>query len=375
MQARAAQVPFTPRPYVIPVESLGEKFLFALNNNLPSREACQQYFESFLLGVHPVVPVCHAPTLRQEYLDFWTNLSPSTSVETLVLMLAVLYTGATNITPIEADQSSTFLRLYEDIFSMIDISLYHVRHVGAAIHLLQGYLIMNTYTAGNLVPSSAFGFMPQTIRYAQSLRLHVEPKTGTQIEQEVRRRLWWHLVFLDMESIIASGLPPIIRPDRYTTQLPSLLYDHAIGESVNGDAVPRPGDFSPMMIAMQGHYQWAHQMQLWFERLPPQEGVLKFKALIDNLLLLIPDNDNTENAWARTYLKMQVDRAYCMLGLRFWQLDKYEKTGCQSEVVKYAPFLHSLPSNATLTHVSQNRPLIPNPLPHALPPPHPQPKP
>lgn len=334
MQARAAQVPFTPRPYVIPVRALGEKFLFAMTNKLPSRGVCQPYFDSFLMGVHPIVPVCHVPTLRQEYCDFWTNLSPSMSVETLVLVLAVLYTGAANITPMEADQSSTFLRLYEEIFCMIDISLYQVRNVEAAIQLLQGHLIMNTYKASNLAPFSAFGFMPQTIRYAQSLRLHVEPKTGTTVEQEVRRRLWWHLVFLDMESIIASGLPPIIRPDRYTTQMPSLLYDHAISDCPTGSAVPRPGDFSPIMIAMQGHFQWAHQMQLWFEHLPSQEEVLKFKSLIDNLMLLIPDNESTENAWARMYLRMQVDRAYCMLGLRFWQLDKYEKTGCQSEVLK-----------------------------------------
>jgi hypothetical protein len=47
------------RPYVIPMEALGEKFVFALTNHFPTREKCQLFFESFLLGIHPIVPVCH----------------------------------------------------------------------------------------------------------------------------------------------------------------------------------------------------------------------------------------------------------------------------------------------------------------------------
>jgi hypothetical protein len=75
-------------------------------------------------------------------------------------------------------------------------------------------------------------------------------------------------------------------------------------------------------------------MQTWFEALPSQDEVSKFKAKIHNLLDLIPDTDDPDNEWARIYLKMQIDRAYCMLGLRFWQLDQYKGTGCQSEVVQ-----------------------------------------
>ena len=43
------------------------------------------------------------------------------------------------------------------------------------------------------------------------------------------------------------------------------------------------------------------------------------QPVIENLLGLISDCE--ENEWPRTFLKMQINRAYCMLALRFWQLD------------------------------------------------------
>ena len=72
---------------------------------------------------------------------------------------------------------------------------------------------------------------------------------------------------------------------------------------------------SPMMVAMQGHRQWAQRMQTWFEGMPNQNDVIRFSRLIENFLGLV--SDCKENEWPRTFLKMQTDRAYCMLGLRF----------------------------------------------------------
>jgi hypothetical protein len=85
-----------------------------------------------------------------------------------------------------------------------------------------------------------------------------------------------------------------------------------------------------MMIAIQGHYQWAQRMQTLFETLPSKDEVSHFKAVMANLLYLVPSSNKPESDWARTYLKMQIDRAYCMLGLRFWQLYQYKGTGCNS---------------------------------------------
>lgn len=265
-------------------------------------------------------------------MEFWVNLSPDTSVDCLVQVLAVLYTGAANSTlASDVAHSSSLHSLYDGVLRAVDFDAYRV--TSTSLRLLQGFVIISTFRASRLSPFLAFGFLPRAIRFAQSLRLHVEQRIGSPIELEVRRRLWWHLLSLDVESTIASGLQGIVRHDGYTTGLPSIIRDEAIVD----DAVFKmlagvPHPLSPMMVAMQGHWQWAQQMQIWFEGMPAQKDVIRFSQLVENFLGLISDCE--ENEWPRTFLKMQIDRAYCMLGLRFWQLDQFKGTDCHSEVIR-----------------------------------------
>jgi hypothetical protein len=293
------------------------------------------FFESFLESIHPIVPVCHIPTLRVTYFEFWRTFSPTSSTETLALILAILSTGSTSIT----QRPSPLATLLAQILTTLDTTTYHLKSHPSSLHLLQALIIHHTYLSSSLSPFSAYGFLPTTIRFAQSLRLHLDhdsPSSSfTAVEKEVRRRIWWHLVFLDIEATIATGMLPIIYRGGYTTRLPAMVRDEAVING-KGDEVMKRGGWSPMMIALQGHYQWAHRMSIWFETLPSKEEVAQFRILIENLLALIPEHEREENVWATTYLKMQIDRAYCMLGLRFWQLEQYKGTGCQSEVVQTA---------------------------------------
>ena len=316
----------------IRISALGEWFISVLTPQLPPREICQRLFEHFLFSIHPVSHVCHVPTLRQEFAEFWISLSPDISVDCLVHVLAILYTGAANSTSAaDLAHSSSLYRLYEGVLRAVDFDAYRI--TSTSIRLLQGFVIMSTFCASQRSPFLAFGFLPRAIRFAQSLRLHVEQRTGNPIELEVRRRLWWHLMSLDIESTIASGLQGIVRPDGYTTGLPSVICDEAI---VDDEAFPLLAGvslpLSPMMVAMQGHWQWAQRMQIWFEGMPDQNEVIGFSRLIENFLGLISDCEGNE--WPRTFLKMQIDRAYCMLGLRCWQLDQFKGTDCHSEVIR-----------------------------------------
>jgi hypothetical protein len=312
-----------------PISSIGADFYPRIRSNFPSQQLCQPFFDSFLSVVHPIAPVCYIPTLQQEYTMFWNTLCPSTSVEILVLVLSVLFTGSANCNPRDTKQSSIFIRLYDEILNQIDISAYRIKNSIGTRQIFQGYLIMNTFKTNQLAPFASYGFLPQAIRLAQSLRYNVESKTPEPVELEVQRRIWWHLVYLDVESIIANGLTPIIRYNGYTVKMPSLTYDYKIPFDMGSSET-----FSPMMVAVQGHYQWAHHMQKWFENLPSQDEVSHFKALMETMQALVPKDNTYEHVWARTYLKMQIDRAYCMLGLRFWHLDRFTGTECHSEVVK-----------------------------------------
>lgn len=274
--------------------------------------------------VHPAIPVCHLPTVLQAYARLWEDLSPGTSAELLVLILAVVCTGAATL---GIGQSSVLYEMYSELAHEIDISSYYATPSPSSIMLLQGVVIMNTFRASYLPPFTAYGFLPLAIRFAQSLRLHIDQNAENDIDREVQRRLWWYLVYLDKESTIASGLPAIIWSGSHTTRRPSILWSDATQEYETNTP-------SPMMIAMHGHWEWAYCMQIWFERKPEQHEIVHFNQIIENLLRMI--GDSRESEWTHIYLQMLIDRAYCMLGLRFWKLDLFKGIDCHSEIVRYA---------------------------------------
>lgn len=324
-QHMQASKPISDYPFV-PISSLGDAFVSSIYTKLPPQDECQPLFESFILTIHPVIPICHIPKLRLAYAEFWGQLSPGTSAELMLLVLAILYTSSANTSSsLETSaQSSALYELYDELARALDLTSYYATHSPSSIMLLQGTLIMNTFRAGHLAPFTAFGFLPLAIRFAQSLRLHVDQNMGSDddVDREVRRRLWWYLVFLDVESTIASGLPAIISSGSHTAKMPSMIITWAENSR------------SPMMIAMQGLWEWSHRMQIWFERKPEQHDIVQFGRVIESLLKLVGEGYENEE-WARVYLQMLVDRAYCMVGLRFWQLDLFNGMGCHSEVVRY----------------------------------------
>lgn len=298
----------------------------------PSQDMCQPFFDNFLVSVHSAVPICHKPTLRREYTEFWQNLSPDTPVESLVQILGVLYTGAANSTSVDdIAQSMSLYCIYEEIFRLVDLSAFYPSR--SSLQLLQGFVLLNTFRACQFPPFSAFGFLPQAIRFGQSLRLHVDLEQGDPVQIDVRRRLWWHLVFLDIESTIASGLQGVIRSDGHNVKLPRIVCDEG---DLEDDVFPRSSRTAnqalPMMLAMHGQRLWAQSMQKWSEALSDEEEVLNFKRRIEHLLESL--GQSQEDEWPCTYLNMLIDRAYCMLGLRFWQLEQFKGTDCQSEVVR-----------------------------------------
>lgn len=79
------------------------------------------------------IPVCHVPTLRQDYVDFWVNPSPDTPVDCLVQVLAVLYTGSTSASDVA--QLSSLYGLYDIALRAVGFDAYRV--TSTSLRLLQ----------------------------------------------------------------------------------------------------------------------------------------------------------------------------------------------------------------------------------------------
>ncbi|KAK9239631.1 hypothetical protein V1525DRAFT_386470 [Lipomyces kononenkoae] len=258
----------------IPISSLGAAFVTSVGTKLPSQDACQPLFESFVLSTHLAIPICHIPSLRNAYSEFWHHLSPGTSAELLLLVLAILYTSLANSSGLETSGQSTALyELYDELARALDLSSYYATLSPSSIMLLQSILIMNTFRAGHVAPFTAFGFLPLAIRFAQLLRLHVDRNTGSDVDRDVQRRLWWHL-----SASHTAKMPSI------TGSIPLVGSEHNMTPS-------------PMIIAMQGHWEWAHRMQVWYERKPEHHEIAYFGRVIENLLKMV--GEDRESEWAR----------------------------------------------------------------------------
>jgi len=164
-----------------------------------------------------------------------------------------------------------------------------------------------------------------------------------EVECEIRRRVWWHIMHLDIQGAIASGLPPLggSSEDQFDTKMVSELSDEFVGcePSDSCDA----NQNSPAMILAVGRYETAQLLRKIIVRLlgikPPRKAdiaemgqmILGLKGRLEERIARIParglpemgfipheevdgaEREGIFNSWARIMLSMMSDRAYGVL--------------------------------------------------------------
>ncbi|KAF3913143.1 hypothetical protein AA313_de0202979 [Arthrobotrys entomopaga] len=348
---------------------------------LPLEPQSHALYKAFLSGVHPVIPLLHAPSFNKDYTNFWklkdeeTIDNVSFSPTFIPLLFAVLFTGALSISN----------RKFQDVFkehSRRDITSHLQRAAiaslavtafprGPTLSSLIAYLLMNTCNIREEEPLTSYSFVGVAMRAAQSAGLHREPKSFkglNEIEREVRRRIWWHIVYLDVQAAIATGLPPLGGSDElaFDTEMVSELKDEFIGapsispedikkdeESVMNTCTGLPDGLlktrsSSAMIAAVGRYEATRVLRrlvssLFSVRVPQRQDVSTMGKIICDLQAKIderinripargipemgfvppgaPDEENSTeaeklenfNGWARTMLSLMYDKCFSVL--------------------------------------------------------------
>lgn len=302
--------------------------LIGIMQSLPPHEECWRLYQAFKLRVHPVVPIIHLPTLESLILEFWNDFPFTMHGDTLALLLAVTYCGLISLGDDQyPDLSDSLYSSYEKLIQSYDFPTDFSK---STLPRLQSYVLVGTCRASQTEPIASFGFLPSTVRIAQALKLHIESKSENPIDLEIRRRLWWHLIYLDVEASLPSGLPNLIHSDDYTTEMPSEIRDDAIGEvSVHH----KENIKSPMMIAMNSRYHWALQMRKWRKRPPKDDELQRFEKKINDLQFSIPDT--THNNGPRVYVSLQIDRAVCSSPRQILRGEKpIGNTSCDHQLLK-----------------------------------------
>ncbi|MCJ1379775.1 hypothetical protein MMC17_002878 [Xylographa soralifera] len=289
-----------------------------LFDGLPTRKQSHVLYRCYVSGVHAIFPLAHLPTLLQWYEDFWSWFETRHLTKAkyrypafVSLLYAVLYAGAVSVSRHILDAE-----FYGESRSSITerLSTMAIRSLSILSFLrcptlpgLMAFLIVHTISCREEEPLIGSLSFSMALRIAEMMGLHREPSKYDIIAPyaEARRRVWWHLVWMDSLISTATGWPPLVMAECYwDVHLISELKDNLVGKDDGEryleavDAAEQQPDkpdspfsdgfsshVSVVYIATQGKHLMTEcsrkmiQIQLGVNRIGPKE----FKAMRDIL--------------------------------------------------------------------------------------------
>ncbi|KAJ5891244.1 uncharacterized protein N7473_007472 [Penicillium subrubescens] len=206
-----------PPPHISAV-SLARVLFF-----LPAKPAADALVQSFFFSVYPIHPLVDTSTFQIEYEVFWAwaragSLQPPARLVSdptfTCLFFAVFYAGASVISSSTWTDDSSALKdldreaTINQLKAACSDTLSACRHSEhPTLNTLVASILVHEFSKKRSLNEDAL-FIASTIRLAQSMGLHREndvPDLAPTREQ--RRQIWWHIVWLDVQSSLASGLP------------------------------------------------------------------------------------------------------------------------------------------------------------------------
>ncbi len=205
---------------------------------LPAKERAdallQEYFDTF----ETTYRVLHVPTFYRRYEQFWANPDDSTTefvVQLLLVMGIVIATvpgglegfvGRSSISRETAmrwiESAETYLQSYSQKHTTLEYYQTHVLLVLAK--RMNCYKVKREWTVAGHV-----------LRMAMAAGLHREPTfLSTKIsvfDQEMRRRLWFSILELEMQASTDRGMRASIAPDDWDVLPPLNIHDEDFNES------------------------------------------------------------------------------------------------------------------------------------------------
>lgn len=209
--------------------------------SLPPKKVCDVLLESFLLSVKPLLPLVHAPTLLHDYEAFWEQAASQTRVNQeskngsfVSLLWSVLYCGMVAASPSLLAESGIQMRdscvFIKQLRLMLERTL-ALSHY-AELPTLNGFIaVLLAWECDPIANDilAAPAFVSQAMQVARTLGLHHEESIMArgEVEAELARRVWYHVVFLELYACVASGsvLSYGTQESSYNTQLPQPLHD------------------------------------------------------------------------------------------------------------------------------------------------------
>jgi hypothetical protein len=200
-----------------------------LKSYVPVKEKADKLVLQYLTSVHPIIPILDLDSFQKLYESYWDH-DLSSDLSFYILLFSVCYAGAVSIyeestmldvTEKECDYLAEEMRKYVSAAEMALAMSEFPRN--ASLVALQGSILLHSICRNDCRTDDS-GSIAMLLRTGHLMELHRDPESYHGIDDpreiQVRRLLWWHLVYLDGLTSLSTGLLPLVLPDEYDTKYP-----------------------------------------------------------------------------------------------------------------------------------------------------------
>ena len=336
-----------PQPYI---DSFG---LANLLKTLPPKVVCDILLQSFSISVHPVLPLVHFPTLQKDYNSFWQWCRNSDISQPdnkllgdptfLCLMFSILYCGALTALPViwitgnlKGLNKDAVVKQLRDIHSASLKACQHLNYPTTST--LVSSLLAHSCSEADVEPSEDLRFISTAVRIGQSMGLHRDGSLFNLdiINCELHRRIWWHIVWLDVQSSLLHGTHTccVSEEELKTFSMVSKTRDEDLSQTnqhlLSRSPSPSSGATSVAMLLAIGRFETARFKHFLFTSLEDSRSLVQarldecistarsLQAKLDSLIANIPAQGVPEagsipsrlaNASPMTYERLYGDRS------------------------------------------------------------------
>ncbi|CAN8104343.1 unnamed protein product [Discula destructiva] len=213
---------------------------------LPNKTICDRLLDAYINMSEGLYRVVHVPSFRAEYDAFWQQRGVSDAF--LPRLMCMLSLGARFETDkrglshdrsdgIHAPTACTLARAWLD--SLRGKQLVDMDTLQCEVLLLHARRMMSSKN------QDSWTQLGSIVRMAMIMGLHRDPDEFPQIRPffaELRRRLWYTIMDMDLHVALASNLPCSVREGEYTCRPPGNLDDSDIYPEITKLPPSRPID-------------------------------------------------------------------------------------------------------------------------------------
>ncbi|KAF9875755.1 hypothetical protein CkaCkLH20_06687 [Colletotrichum karsti] len=212
----------------------------------PPREHILYMCRVFFENVDPAFKVLHRPTTSAELEAFANSSTRRIDDATEALFFSMYFGAITSLSNAAClknlgEERSILAQRYRD---GVERALHKADYLNSTeIKTLQALTFYVCFLRTHNASRATWALIPLVVRLAQALHLHrdgVSPPLPP-FEAEMRRRLWWMIVVLDIRAAEDRGTDAAIARQSYNTRLPFNLDDGDFGPSTTAPLEDRTG--------------------------------------------------------------------------------------------------------------------------------------